>query len=89
MISPAPNTPARQEPGLIVTAWWILKRSSWLSLTGARWSSAPSRSWISVASVPPSATFISWMPRQMASSGTPRSTARRISGSVVASRSGS
>ena len=37
-------------------------------------------------SVPPSATFSSWKPRQIASTGTPRATAARISGSVVLSR---
>ena len=39
--------------------------------------------------VPPKATFISWNPRQMPSTGTPACTALRISGSVVASRAGS
>src|SRR5665213_1947525 len=38
---------------------------------------------------PPSATFNSWMPRQIAITGRSRRTASRISGRVVASRSGS
>ena len=32
MISPGPNTPARQLPGLIETFWRMAKRSSWSSL---------------------------------------------------------
>ena len=40
-------------------------------------------------SVPPSATLISWKPRQMPRIGRPASTAPVIIGSVVASRSGS
>ncbi len=52
-----------------------------------RWSCRPSWTWTRWISVPPRATFSSWMPRQIASTGMPLRIAARISGRVVWSRS--
>ena len=73
-------------PGATATSWRIEKRTLWSSLAGARWSLRPGRSCTSPINVPPSATFSSWKPRQMAKRGTPRAIAAAISGKVVASR---
>ena len=63
-------------------------RTSRSSVPGpARWSARPATSCTCWCSVPPSATFSSWMPRQIASTGMPRAIASGISRSVVASRS--
>ena len=51
--------------------------------------SCPATSCTAWCRLPPSATFISWKPRQIAKIGMPRLSAARISGSVVASRAGS
>ena len=50
---------------------------------------APGNSRISGCSEPPNATFISWKPRQMPKSGTPRATQASTSASASASRASS
>ena len=56
---------------------------------GVEWSKRSGRSWRRWCRLPPSATFNSWKPRQIASSGTPAAIAARMSGRVVELRAGS
>src|SRR5580704_709273 len=88
----APSSFANTPPGVRRTSWRSAKmtsRSGWISPFGSRgmrWFMRPGSSRISGCSEPPNATFISWNPRQMPNSGTPRSTQASISSSAIASR---
>ena len=81
--------PARrcsQDPATRRTVCALPVRTRASGCIGVEWSSRPGTSCRRWCSVPPSATFSSCRPRQMASTGTPRATASRISGRVMRSR---
>ena len=80
----SPQARAASDPGASRTSWSAPSNEPrW-----RRWSPWPTSSGRCWISVPPRATFMSCIPRQMPSSGRSSSSARRASGISAASRSG-
>ena len=80
----SPHARAASDPSASRTSWSASSNEP----SRRRWSPWPTSSGRCWTSVPPNATSISCMPRQMPSTGRSRSTARRASGISAASRSG-
>ena len=82
----APATRCSQLPGVAVTVCALPVRTRLFGCIGVEWSIRPGRSCKRWCRDPPSATFNSCMPRQIASKGSPARMAARISGNVTLSR---